>query len=204
MMILFITVISTACNSTNKAELPVYGEIPVFSLTDQNGQTFATDDMHDMVILANFIFTNCTAFCPTLTPQMAQIQVALKERGFLGTTVILLSFSVDPEHDTPDILLSYAEQHGVNHSAWRFLTGQTETLKQIITDGLKLGYGQINESNKHRHEDGSVHIHEYDVFHTNRVILGDKDGRVRAYYNGGTDWDTTKILSDIEQLLAKQ
>jgi protein SCO1/2 len=202
-MILFITVLSAACSSSNKAELPVYGEIPAFSLTDQNGQTFAKDGMQDMVVLANFIFTNCTAICPTLTPRMAQIQAKLEDSALLGNAVILLSFSVDPEHDTPEILLSYAEQHGVNHSAWRFLTGSPETIKQIITDGLKLGYGQINETNKHTHEDGSLHIHEYDVFHTNRVILGDREGRVRAYYDGGTDWDTRKIISDIEQLLAE-
>lgn len=198
---LALTILSAACSSQDSDSLPVYEEIPSFSLTDQMGQTLTTEALQGKVILANFIFTNCTQFCPTLTPRMREVQANLEDDGLLGKEVLLLSFSVDPEHDTPDILRSYAERHGANHHAWRFLTGPPEIIKQVITDGFKLPYGQIDESNKHLHEDGSIHIHEYDVFHTNRVVLVDAASRVRAYYDGGADWDMAKVLKDIDQLL---
>ena len=200
-MMLVITILSVACSSQNSDSLPVYDEIPSFSLTDQMGRTFTKEALQGKVVLANFIFTNCTAFCPTLTPRMGEIQANLEHDGLLGNEVLLLSFSVDPEHDTPEILRSYAERHGANHDGWRFLTGPPEIIQQVITDGLKLAYGRVNEDNRHTHEDGSIHTHEYDVFHTNRVMLGDKSGRVRAYYDGGADWDMAKVLRDIHQLL---
>ncbi|MDA0988617.1 MAG: SCO family protein [Chloroflexi bacterium] len=201
LMMLVLTVLSAACGSQDSNDLPVYGKIPDFSLTDQMGQDFTSEELQGRVFLANFIFTNCTEFCPTLTPRMGQIQTDLEDDDLLGNEVILLSFSVDPAHDTPNILRSYAEKHGVNHDAWRFLTGPPEVIQRVITDGLMLAYGQVNESNKHTHEDGSVHIHEYDVFHTNRVVLGDRAGRVRAYYDGAIDWDAAKVMKDISQLL---
>ena len=132
---------------------------------------------------------------------MAQIQESLENDDLLGNEVLLLSFSVDPEHDTPELLLSYAERYGANYNTWRFLTGPPEVMRQAITDGLKLAFGQVDQSNEHLHEDGSIHIHEYNVFHTNRVMLGDREGRVRAYYDGALDWDMAKVLDDVHQLL---
>ena len=200
-MMLMLTILSAACSSQDSNSLPVYDEIPSFSLTDQMGQSFTNEALQGKVVLANFIFTNCTAFCPTLTPRMGEVQANLEDDGLLGKEVFLLSFSVDPEHDTPEILRSYAERQGANYNAWRFLTGPPEAIQQVITDGLKLAYDQVNESNKHPHEDGSIHIHEYDVFHTNRVVLIDATSRVRAYYDGAADWDIEKVMKDILQLL---
>jgi protein SCO1/2 len=200
-MMLALAILSAACSPKDSASLPVYNEIPSFSLTDQMGRTFTKEALQGKVVLANFIFTNCTAFCPTLTPRMGQIQADLEDSGLLGNEVLLLSFSVDPEHDTPETLLSYAERHGANHDGWRFLTGPPEVIQQVITNGLKLAYGRVNEGNKHPHEDGSIHVHEYDVFHTNRVVLMDATSRVRAYYDGDVDWDMAKVMMDIRQLL---
>ena len=198
---LALTLLLAACPSETPESLPVYHEIPAFSLTDQMGRPFSREALNGKVVLSNFIFTNCKEFCPTLTPRMAQVQASLKEDGLLGSRALLLSFSVDPEHDTPDILRSYAESHGADNQGWLFLTGPPETAQQVITDGLKLGYSRVNESNKHVHPDGSIHIHEYDVLHTNRVALLDKAGWVRAYYDGAADWDLDMVLRDIRQLL---
>ena len=196
-----LTILSTACSTQDTVSLPIYQEVPPFSLTDQMGQTFSTEDLQGRVVLASFIFTNCISFCPTLTPRIGEIQERLEKDGTLGKDVLLLSFTVDPEYDTPDILRSYAERHRANHDAWRFLTGPPQMIQQIVTDGFKLGYGQINESNQHTHQDGSIHLHEYDVFHTNRVVLADRSGRVRAYYDVAADWDISQVLKDIEALL---
>ena len=196
-----LTVLLMACSSQDSDILPVYEDIPHFSLTDQMGQAVTREDLLGKVVLANFIFTNCTEFCPTLSPRMAQVQEKLEEDSLLGSELLLLSFSVDPEHDMPEILLSYAERYGANHDAWLFLTGPPEVMRQVIIGGLKLAFGQVNQRNEHHHEDASIHIHEYDVFHTNRVVLVDKEGRVRAYYDGAVDWDMAKVLNDMRQLL---
>ena len=200
-MVSVIAVLLMACSSQGSDSLPIYEDFPSFSLTDQMGHAFTREDLQGKVVLANFIFTNCTEYCPALSHRMVQIQEDLIKDGLLEDKVLLLSFSVDTEHDTPEILLSYAERYGVNHDAWRFLTGPPEVMREVITDGLKLAFGQVNQHNEHPHEDGSIHIHEYDVFHTNRVILGDKKGRVRAYYDSVVNWDMAKVLNDMHQLL---
>ena len=191
-------VATLACSSD---DLPTYYEIPSFSLTDQMGRTVTRDDIEGRVVLANFVFTNCTEFCPTLTPRMAQVQQRLREDDFLGSEVILLSFTVDPEYDSPDVLHAYANTHDADHDAWRFLTGTPEEMQRIVTDGFKLAYTEAPKSMEHLHPDGSVHIHEYNVVHTNRLALGDREGRVRAYYDGAVDWDMDLVLRDIRKLV---
>ena len=182
-------------------ELPVYYEIPSFSLTDQMGRTVTSDDLQGRVVLANFIFTNCTEFCLTLTPRMAQVQERLKEDGLLENDVALLSFSVDPEYDTPDVLLEYAQRYGADHDAWRFLTGPSEEMENIVTNGFKLAYTEVPQTMEHLHPDGSVHIHEYNVAHNNRFALVDGQGQVRAYYDGAVEWDKDLVLGDIRRLV---
>ena len=181
--------------------LPVYYEIPSFSLTDQLGRPVTSDDLKGRVVLANFIFTNCTEFCLTLTPRMAQVQERLKNDGLLGSDVALLSFSVDPEYDTPDVLLEYGELYGADHDSWRFLTGPTEEMENIVTKGFKLAYTEVPQTLDHLHPDGFIHLHEYNVVHTNRLALVDGAGQVRAYYDGAVEWDIGLVLGDIRRLV---
>ena len=200
-IVTILAIFSVSCDSEDTTSLPVYNDIPSFSLSDQMGQTFTRDELNGKVALANFIFTNCTQFCTTLTTRMIKMQTILENEDLLGNSVLILSFSVDPNHDTTAILYSYAENHGANHSAWRFLTGSPEVVKKVVMDGFNLSYGQNKEINKHIHKDGSIHIHEYDVFHTNRMVLIDKSGRIRAYYDTTQDWDEDIIINDILNLL---
>ncbi len=187
-----------ACGSED--DLPVYYESPSFSLTDQLGRTVTDDDLRGKVVLANFIFTNCVEFCPTLTPRMAQVQERLQADGLMESDVALLSFTVDPEHDTPDVLLAYANAFGADHDSWRFLTGAPEEMRRIVTDGFKLAYTEVAKSFEHLHPDGSTHVHEYNILHANRLALVDAEGQVRAYYDGAVDWDMALVLGDIRRL----
>ena len=190
-----------ACTSQGRESLPVYGGIPSFSLTDQIDRTLTDEDIRGKVVLANFIFTTCTQSCPVLSPRMAELQEQLGEDGVLGQEVLLLSFSVDPEHDTPEVLQAYAQRYGTDHDSWRLLTGSPAAMRRVITDGFKLAFGQMPGRTEHVHDDGSAHFHEYDVAHTNRVVLGDRAGRVRAYYDGASDWDMAQVLKDVRNLL---
>ena len=192
--------LAASCGSEEAAELPEYFEVPVFTLTDQLGRDFSSSSLDGKVMLANFVFTNCTLLCPVLTPRMAEVQSRLEADGLLGSRVVLLSISVDPEQDTPETLLRYAEGHGADHESWRFLTGSPEDVRAVITNGLKLGYNRVDESIQHVHADGTVHIHEYNVLHSTRMLLADRAGTVRALYDTA-EWDAERVLSDIESLL---
>ena len=94
---------------------PVIGDVPAFEYTDQHGATFGTEQLAGKVWVANFIFTRCTTVCPIFTDKMYQVQHRSKD---LGDSFHLVSFSVDPEYDTPEVLKSYADKHGVNSRMW--------------------------------------------------------------------------------------
>ncbi|MBI4306989.1 MAG: SCO family protein [Chloroflexi bacterium] len=188
-------------SSDEANELPIYWELPAFSFTDQLGRPVSSEGLRGKVILANFVFTNCTAFCPTvLTPHMSELQERLRGEGLLGPDVMLLSFSVDPEQDTPEVLRAYAEKYGADPEVWRFLTGSVDEMERVVTTDLKLGFQKIEQPVEHTHPDGSAHTHKYDVTHTNRFTLVDGQGQVRALYDGVYDWNLDKVLSDVRQL----
>ena len=107
---------------------------------------------------------------------------------------------MDPEYDTPEILKNYSGNFGVDHSTWNFLTGDPEKIKDIVTSGLKLSFGQVNKKLEHTHQDGSIHLHEYDIFHSNRIVLADKDGNIRAYFDGINGWDGDQVYNHILDL----
>ena len=88
----------------------------------------------------------------------------------------------------------------MDHSTWNFLTGDPEKIKDIVTSGLKLSFGQVNKKLEHTHQDGSIHLHEYDVFHSNRIVLADKDGNIRAYFDGINGWDGDQVYNHILDL----
>jgi protein SCO1 len=120
-----------ACNK--RRELPSLAEIPAFELLDQRGSRFASTALDGKVWIANFVFTRCPTLCPTLTARMARVQAATER---LGDAVRLVSFSVDPEFDTPERLAEYAARFGAGRR-WVFLTGSRRSVEQLITHGLK-------------------------------------------------------------------
>ena len=193
--------IIVGCDSSVHRSLDSYDKVPAFVLHDQKGREFSDSDMIGKVTIANLIFTNCVDFCPVITKRMEQLQEQLQGKDILGTEVLLLSFTVDPEIDTQTVLMDYASGVVIDHNAWRFLTGSSQILRHVITDGFKLAFGEISTSVEHVHADGSIHFHEYDVAHSSRVVLIDSERTVRAYYDGAIEWDIDEVLMDVEHLL---
>lgn len=197
---LALGLLAASCGSPEPTPLPEFYAVPDFTLTDRLGREFESASLDGKVMLANFVFTNCIQLCPVLTPRMAEVQSRLADGGLLGSRVVLLSITVDPEQDTPETLLSYAERYGADPESWRFLTGSPEDVRAVITDGLKLGYNRVEESNRHLHDDGTVHVHEYNVLHSTRMALADRGGVVRALYDSA-EWDLDGVMADVERLL---
>jgi len=155
--------------------LPSYGAAPRFTLTDQLGAPFGSDDIGGRIALADFIYTSCQDACPLLTANMARVQEQLKAEGRLGQKVVLLSFSLDPERDNPSALQSYGERFGVDSSGWKLLTGSKDVLEGAAED-FKIGRPIALPP--------SAQNPAINLAHSGRFVLIDTSGQVRAYYRG--------------------
>ena len=157
--------------------LPVFSVAPNFNLTNEFGKSFGTKDLMGHFYIANFMFTSCGSTCPALMEKMDQVQKRI--RG-LGTKAQIVTFTVDPEMDTPEVLYKYARKRNTNPYVWNFLTGNTNELHKILVDGFKVPMG--NKEIVQKKLDTQT-ISLMDIAHTEKVVLVDDKGRVRGYYN---------------------
>jgi protein SCO1/2 len=121
------------------------------------------------VWVAGFVFTRCPSSCPVVTKAMADLRESL-DRG--GLDVGMVSISVDPEHDTPEVLARHAADVGADGESWRWVTGDLRAIRALVVDGFRLGVG-------HREpQAGDL----YDIAHSTKLALVDSSGGVRGYY----------------------
>jgi protein SCO1 len=185
--------------ASGQAEDPVYAQMPRFHLTNQSGQPVDSDDLRGKLLAVGFIYTSCTDICPMLTSQMRGLESDLRQAGLLGSDVLLLSISVDPERDTPEVLAQYAREHGADLSAWHFLTGDVSQVRQLVQQGFLVGMQKQTPASAHEgHEEHAAPL-AYEVEHSGRIILVDRSGQLRAYYDS-EDLDPAKVLADIARL----
>ncbi len=104
--------------AVSASALPILFDAPPFTLIDQDGKTFASAQLTGKVWIADFIFTQCSGYCPVMTANMAEFQ-----NKSAGSPVQMVSFSVDPENDTPAVLKQYAAAAKADETRWHFLTG---------------------------------------------------------------------------------
>jgi protein SCO1/2 len=109
--------------------LPKIAPAPAFTLTSQDGAPVSLADFRGKVVAVTFIYTSCTDTCPVLTPMMSFVQDRLG-RDF-GTKIAFVSITVDPERDTPQVLSEYARAFGADLGGWAFLTGTSETIREV-------------------------------------------------------------------------
>ena len=166
-------------NTNQEDSLPVIGGIPDFEFIDSEGRDVGLSTLKGKVWVADFIFTTCTMACPIMTGNMNIIHKKYKKND----DIRLVSISVYPEYDTPEVLKKYASQYEANTDTWHFLTGNENTVKEVIKDGFKIGdYEDI-------------------IFHSEKFALVDRNGMIRAYYNGMKSEDMKKLKKDINNLL---
>lgn len=114
--------------------LQVFGTVPEFSFVERNGRRVGLSDLRGKVWIANFIYTHCTETCPLQTAQMARLQADLGGGG----DVRLVSITVDPEQDTPEVLAEYARGYGADSERWLFLTGEKAAIYRLAQEGFHL------------------------------------------------------------------
>ena len=162
--------------------LPVLSQVPEFKLTNENGRSFGSQDLEGKVYVASFIFTSCQTVCPNLLTKLKTVQHRL--RGVVDRAAIL-SFSVDPETDTPEVLYRKAREFHANPNVWRFITGRTEEMKTLLIDGFKVPMGEKSKAEN-----------IYDVAHSNKLVLVDQKGNIRGYYGTEKD-DINRLMIDV-------
>ncbi len=158
--------------------------IPVFSFTDQKGNTVNEKNVEGKIYVSNFFFTKCRSICPKMTSNMFLLQQYFKN----DSLVFLISHSVTPESDSVPILKAYSDLHKVDYNKWRLLTGSKKEIytlaRQQYFAGDSIGLYQSDK----------------DFLHTENFILVDKHRRIRGVYNGTLLVEIDRIKEDIEIL----
>ncbi|PYV42082.1 MAG: hypothetical protein DMG06_15170 [Acidobacteria bacterium] len=162
--------------------LPVYAVVPSFSLTEQSGTAFGLADLEGKVWIADFIFTTCPRPCPRMSARMAELQRALPDLS----PVRLVSITVDPETDTPEVLSQYADRFQARKDRWYFLTGDKAAIHHLAKDGFLVG--------------GVEDV----MAHSTRFILVDRRARVRGYYDSNEEESLKKLLADVKKILQEK
>lgn len=170
---------------TNRS-LSSYGIVPPFELVNQDAQPFGSAELAGKIWIADFIFTSCPGPCPIISTRMSELQKPLEK-----TDIHFVSFTVDPEKDTPEVLRTYAEKLHAQPQRWDFLTGSREAIHLLSRDGFKLGISDGAE------EDGGP-------THTTRFVLVDRRGAIRGYYDALASDGVTKLLADANHLFREQ
>ena len=173
--------------------LPSFTAVPAFALTAQDGRQTTREDYAGKVWIADFVFTDCPGPCPMLTSHMRDVQNLLEQRSL---EVSLVSFSVDPETDTPEVLTEYGKTFGADFSRWTFLTGDKQEIYELILRGFLLAVSDGAVSPEFGAGPGII-------THSTRFALVDQRGEVRGYYHGEESTVATEIVADAERLLAE-
>lgn len=170
------------------SELPVLGSVPEFALTEATGTTLRRADLSGKVWIASFIFTRCGEACPMIMRKETRLQSELPLRDDLR----LVSFSVDPDWDTPKVLTDYAHIFGADRGRWLFLTGDKKQVYHLATEGFRLATVDANPAK------------EMPILHSTKLVLVDRHGAIRGYYDSTEEAELHKLIRDVRQVLAER
>ena len=159
-------------------QFDVFGQVPAFQLTSQSAQAFDSKSLEGHVWVADFFFTSCPGPCPLMSKKLGDVQ--RQTADLPGVKIV--SFTVDPAHDTPAVLAEYAKRYVADPARWFFLTGDQAKLNVLGRDGFKLNP-----------VDGST-------IHSTRFVLVDQRMQIRSYYSSDEQGVIEKLVHDIRAL----
>ena len=158
--------------------------IPDFTFTNQEGKSIGRKEMEGKVTIVDFFFTSCPSICPVMSREMERVNDMFRDEP----KVQIMSISIDPEYDTPQILKTYADEHNAIPDKWHFLSGPKDITYQLARCGFVLptldGNGVPD-----------------DFVHSDKFILIDELGRIRGYYSGTNREDVDLLMLEIKVLL---
>lgn len=156
--------------------------IPDFSFKNQNGKEITLEDYKGHTYVADYFFTTCPNICPVMTKQLTRVQKELKGEDFM-----LLSHTVNPEYDTEDVLLSYANAKSADLSNWNFVTGEKQKLYKQAAEYLIIA--------------GQDTTQEIEWVHSEKLILVDMEGHIRGMYDGTDTESVNQLIIDTKWLI---
>ncbi|QHT66602.1 SCO family protein [Rhodocytophaga rosea] len=166
----------------------VFHTVPGFNLTDQHNTQVTGEIVKGKIHVADFFFARCPGICPKMSSQLQRVQ----EQFLNNPDVVILSYTVDPEHDSVEALQNYAQQYGAVKGKWSLLTGDRSQLYNLAKRGY---FVTAKEGNLQ-----SADIEENFV-HTDKFILVDKEGHIRGFYNGTDPKDVDRLNLEIKILI---
>lgn len=170
----------------NENKLTDFGSLPKFNFEERNGSTIGPDQLKGKVWVVNFIFTTCHGPCILMSEKMAEIQKSIsKTKG----DVKLVSITVDPETDTPELLKAYADKMGAKDN-WLFVRGTYDETQKLAKQGFKMTL-----------EKDSTAVDGDDFIHSVKFVLVDKKGHIRGYYNSEEPEFHAKLINDVGVML---
>lgn len=159
-------------------------KVPPFKFVDQHGDTITNKDYEGKVYIAEFFFSTCPTICPIMKENLVEVQKAFKDSDEFG----IASFSIDPEHDTPEVLKTYAQNNNIQHPNWHLLTGNREAIFDLANTGFNIYAGEDPAA-----EGGFAHSGYFALVDREGYIRSRKDrfGNPIIYYRGSVPQNIT-------------
>lgn len=176
--------------SSDPEERPKPTHLPEFVLTDSDNQPFNSQALMGRPSVVAFIFTHCAGTCPAITTRMTRFQ-----EQFAADELTLVSITVDPERDQPERLKNFAANFGADTSRWKFLTGTTDEIYQVVSTGFGMYYEELF---------GEKRLPGFEIVHTNRVVLIDADGKFVDTFLATNDEEMVRLRRAIRKLLGRE
>lgn len=186
-MFLVLTAMLVSGCEKDKPELPVLGEVTEdFSFRNQDNEVVTAEIFKDKVFITDFFFTTCPSICPIMKRQMMRVYQAFENHP----DVLLFSHTIDPEHDTVEVLRNFADGLGIKTEKWQMVTGPQDDIfamaKHYMLAAIK---------------DDQV---EGGYIHSGSFVLVDKDKKIRGYYNGTDPEEVDALIADLKDFLGEK
>ena len=196
--IILILLSPLALSCEEEAKLPILGEssvdpgtgmlvhykAPKFQMKNQLNFVSERASYDGKVQVVDFFFTSCPTICPQMTTHLKLVEEAYAE----DDEVAIISYSIDPEKDTPQRLKAYAQEYDIDDSKWALLTGSQEEVLELAKDYKVRAFDDSTEE-------------ERNLIHDGTFVLIDGQHRIRGYYDGLDQLDTQRLIDDIAKLL---
>jgi len=167
------------------SELPRLGAVPPFDVVSEQGKTITREAFAGKVWIADFIFTNCAGICPVMTSRMKELAGTLRDEP----AIRFVSFTVDPERDTVEVLARYAKEAGADPARWSFLRADRDRIRTLARDGFRLPV-----------EDADPKATD-PILHSSRFVLVDAMGTIRGWYDSEDAGKRTLLAADARRLV---
>lgn len=168
-----------------------YYQVPEWSFTDQDGNVVSSESTKDRILVVDFFFTSCKSICPIMTTRMAGLQVNLPLHDEAYKDVLFLSYTVDPEHDTKEVLKEFGREHKADTARWKFLTGDASTIYRLGNTGYLVS--ALEDT-----------LDAERFVHSPNFVLVDKQRHIRGFYDGTTSTGVKDLVNDIKLLIGEE